>query len=428
MTQSRSAYGLRRWLYRSAWAAICLLFLLASVPGMAADGFSPLLKKGDAVDWWFVFKFNSAAFPGCGGNADRVCLFGGAVQDYKTFGQQYVYASSENEALQKGSDCAGDTVADPIGATFDEIYNGSLHYVVWNDQFYDDPSIKGCSGECDSPWGHSKGVLAWNDNGAGLVIQVTTPSWPGAGNARFPRKNDGNTLGCVSDDNVLFSQHFFSLRLTKDDLVKVLTALQNSSVVTDPTNQQIVSNGGPNDVQALVTALGTKSDSTIATIYTLSSGVQLISKPSHLNVPPWQMVSAELGGVPLRAATWWAVPKIYATTSTTPITCWDSSLGKPGPVEIATTGAWEGTKFGLTGGPGPNFNHAKIGVSTSGKTDYLIFGDMNQQGATLEKTQKCSSSQNGRGGLFYVLTSSTLSEDVTSLIAGGIAPTQAPAK
>jgi hypothetical protein len=34
---------------------------------MAADGPSPLLKKGDAVDWWFVFKFNGAAFPGCAG-------------------------------------------------------------------------------------------------------------------------------------------------------------------------------------------------------------------------------------------------------------------------------------------------------------------------------------------------------------------------
>ncbi len=193
------------------------------------------------------------------------------------------------------------------------------------------------------------------------------------------------------------------------------------------TNPQIVSNDGPSDVQALVTALGTKSDSTTARMDTLSSGVQLISKPSHLNVPPWQMVSAELGGVPLRAATWWAVPQIYTTTPTTAITCWDSSLSKPGSVEIATTGAWEGTKFGLTGGLGSNFNHAKIGVSTSGTANYVIFGDMNQQGAT-SKTQKCSSSQNGRGGLFYVLTSSKLFEGVTSLIAGGTAPTSAPTK
>jgi hypothetical protein len=113
------------------------------------------------------------------------------------------------------------------------------------------------------------------------------------------------------------------------------------------------------------------------------------------------LVSAELDGVSLRAATWWAVPRIYSTTATTEITCWDGTLHEPGPVQIATSGEWADTKFGLTGGyPGSNFNHAKIGVSTPGSVAYVIFGDLNQQGAT---SQKCSSSQNGRGGLFYVL-------------------------
>ena len=392
---------------------------------MAADGPSPLLKKGDAVDWWFVFKFNGAAFPGCAGDANRVCPFGGEILNHRVSGQQYVYASSENEKLQKGSDCAGDTVADPIGATFDEIYNGSLHYVVWNDQFYDDPIIQGCNRECRSPWGHSKGIVAWNDAGDGLVMQVTTPSWPGAGNASFPRQRDGNTLGCVHDNNVQFSQHFFALRLTKEDLVKVLEALRNASVVTDPTNPQIVSNGGPTDVQELVAILGTKSGSTRPTKDRLSSGVQLISKPSRLHVPPWQLVSAELDGVSLRAATWWAAPRIYTTTATTEITCWDSTLHEPGPVQIATSGEWADTKFGLTGGyPGSNFNHAKIGVSTPGSVAYVIFGDLNQQGAI---SQKCSSSQNGRGGLFYVLTNSQLFEGVNALIAGDTAPTSVPA-
>src|SRR5687768_7306797 len=65
----------------------------------------------------------------------------------------------------------------------------------------------------------------------------------------------------------------------------------------------------------------------------LSSGVQLISKPSKLHVPPWQLVSAALGGVSLRAATWWAAPKIPTTTASTPIACWDSALGRPGSVE-----------------------------------------------------------------------------------------------
>jgi hypothetical protein len=139
------------------------------------------------------------------------------------------------------------------------------------------------------------------------------------------------------------------------------------------------------------------------------------------------MVSSILGGIPLRTATWWASPEIYSTTSTTDIACWNNSLAKPGAVDIATTGHWAGKEFGLTGGLGTNFNHAKLGVSTSttGTDHYAIFGDMNQQGAT---SGTCSSSQNGRGGLFYVVDNAQLSSTVTSLIAGASAPTQAPAK
>jgi len=281
----------------------------------------PLLNAGHPVDWWFVFKFNSRAFPGCGGSATRTCPFGGTVQPYRAFGQQFVYASSEKSSLQKGSGCAGDTTADPLGATVDEVYNNDFHYVVWNDQFYDDPVIRGCTKECGSPWGHSKGMVAWNDAGNGFVVQVTTPSWPAAGSKKSPRQKDGNTLGCIKDDNVQVSQHFFALKLSKDDLVTVLTALHNASVVTDPTNPQIVNNGGPADVQKLVQNLGTRSDSKAVTKNTLSSGVVLISKPSGLHVPPWQMVSAVLGGVFLRTATWWATPMIYTTTASTSIAC-----------------------------------------------------------------------------------------------------------
>lgn len=134
------------------------------------------------------------------------------------------------------------------------------------------------------------------------------------------------------------------------------------------------------------------------------------------------MVSAVLGGVSLRTATWWANPKIYSTTNSTKMTCWNHTLGKPGSVAIATTGRWDGIEFGLTGGGGPNFNHAKIGVSTSGSHHYAIFGDLNQQGDV--SGQKCSSSQNGRGGLFFVIDNQTLFDNITNLIVGGTAPTK----
>lgn len=169
-------------------------------------------------------------------------------------------------------------------------------------------------------------------------MQVSTPSWPESGSPKFPRESDGNTLGCVRDNNVTFSQHFFALRLSKSDLVLVLQGLANASVVTDPENQQIVDNGGPSDVQTLVRALGKRSNSDSLVEGTLSTGVLFMSKPSNMNVPPWQMVSAQLGGVSLRTATFWAHPKIPTTADSSVPDCWDESLGTPGPVEIATSG------------------------------------------------------------------------------------------
>lgn len=322
---------------------LCSCVLLVSFVNPVFTGASdstqsiqPLLGKGSPADWWFAFKFNGKQFPGCAGDAQPACPFGGDVQ-HDDFGQsqQFVYASSENQKLTQGSVCLGDSdgaaVTDPLGATFAEIYNGDYHYVVWNDQFYEEPKISGCTKSCSSPWRHAKGVVAWDDDGNGLVIQVTTPAWPGSGNKDHPRAAGGNTLGCVSlDDDIGVAQHFFSLKLDKSDLLHVLAALSNASVVTNVSLAQLVNNGGPADVQAAVKILGVQSQSTTVENVTLSSGVQLISKPSNLNVPPWQLVSAELGGIDLRVASWWAYPAIPSTDKDTEISCWSDSLGKPG--------------------------------------------------------------------------------------------------
>lgn len=384
--------------------------LLAFTLARAAGAPSPLLANGRPVDWWFVFKFNSQSFPGCGGSAQRACLFGGTVQQYNHFSQQFVFASSDNGMLQQGGGCLGDTTADPLGATFNQVYKHKTFYVIWNDQFYGDPIASK-----SAPAGHSKGMLAWNKTGDGFVLQVSTPSWPASGSSRKHRKTDGNTLGCVKDNDVLVSQHFFALKLTKDDVVTVLKALENASVVTEPTSAQIVRNGGPPEIQAQVKGLGKHSSSKVALVTKLSSGVTLISKPSGLNVPPWQMVSALLGGEPLRVATWYSRPEIPTTTAHTKVGCWDDSLGLPGAVEIATSGTWTGNSIGLEGIPEANGNHAKIGVS-SGTHNYAIFGDMNQQGSL--SGPNCNSSQNGRGGLFYVVDNLPLFDSVRDLLKG----------
>jgi hypothetical protein len=389
---------------------LMMLFWTASLMAQSTAAPTPILKNGQPVDWWFAFKFNTESFPGCGVGAQRACIFGGTVQHYGEYSQQFAFASSADGTLQSGGGCLGDATIDPLGATFNQVCNGELFYVVWNDQFYGDPMDTE-----SAPAGHSKGVLAWDEDGNGFVLQVSTPSWPGSGSVAHPRRTDGNTLGCVKDDDVLFSQHFFALKLDKDDVVAVLQALQNASVVTDPANAQIVNNGGPADIQALVKTLGKISTSRKATSETLSSGVVLISKPSGLHVPPWQMVSAMLGGEPLRVASWWTAPEIPTTSATTEMGCWDKSLGTPGAVEIATTGTWGGKTIGLEGLDDPDGNHAKIGVS-AGVRSYAIFGDMNQQGAMTGRN--CASSQNGRGGLFYVVDDAQLFNSVRDLISG----------
>ena len=185
------------------------------------------------------------------------------------------------------NDCLGTTDNDPVGTTFDEVYNGHFYYVIWNDQFYNDPAIASCNGPaCGAPWGGSKGLLAWDDKGEGFVMQVSAPSWPASGSALHPRKTDGNTLGCVKDNNVTFSQHFFALRLTKADLINVLKGMRNASIVTDPKNLQVVNNGGPADIHGSRWSAWTKIDSgEYAPDCCLSSGVGFISKPSGFRYP-----------------------------------------------------------------------------------------------------------------------------------------------
>ena len=145
------------------------------MPKTSTLNLSPMVDKNHPVDWVFIFKFNAKNFPECDRGKDTSGIFGGTMRDYKgRYSQQYVFASSANPKLQKGKGCIGTSLTDPLGASFAQIYDNDCNYVLWNDQFYDAPIANG-----DSPWGHSKGALAWNDAGEGMVLQVSTPSWAG---------------------------------------------------------------------------------------------------------------------------------------------------------------------------------------------------------------------------------------------------------
>lgn len=155
----------------------------------------------------------------------------------------------------------------------------------------------------------------------------------------------------------------------------------------------------------------------------MSSGVKIITKPQALHVPAWQMVSA-LVEKPLRTATWWTYPSILSSEAGEP-GCWSSSMnGNPEEVQIAMSGQWQGTKFNLTGGLGTDYNHAKLGHSLNGSL--AIMGDMNQQGSYSPSLRSCSSSQNGRGGMFFVVDDVTLHAGLKEMMTGETAEYYGP--
>lgn len=408
-------------LFRVVWPLLLALLLgTQAVPSTAQPVTTPplpLAASNNPDDWVFAFKLNAGEFPTTGQLTN--CIFGGTPQGERS-SQAYAVARRRFTALITGPGLIGTSLADPVGATFNQIYRGPLNFVIWNDQFYRRPPIQGCGTSCGAPWGHSKGIIAWDEAGNGLMLQVTTPSWPASGSQTVPRQGDGNTLGCIeSTNNVLHIQHFFALKLSPADTAAVLDALANASVATDLSNPQLARLGGPVAIRSRASKLGVRSQSTSPTDSILSTGVRLISKPSRLHVPPWQFLSARLGGIGLRTATWWLPPRIPTTNAGQEIICWRSDLGTPGRVEVALDGSWAGKKISLKGGT----NHAKLGISIDGDRHYVIFGDLNQQGRL---TNKCNSSQNGRGGLFFVIDDVELHASMTQLMAGETAPLTIP--
>ncbi|CAE7181691.1 hypothetical protein AK812_SmicGene6409 [Symbiodinium microadriaticum] len=389
----------------------------------------PLLGDGFPVDWWFAFKPTAEAFPNC--SSQLTCEFGGDKSAFKSWSLQYVLASSKSgrtTAMSLHSDCLGNG-ADPVARTFAQVYSGiAANYVIWNDQFYGDPLLNvkpKCGRVCPAPWGHSKGVMAWGEDGTGFVMQVSTPDWPGSGSKSKTRKQ-GNTLGCCQADNIRVAQHFFALRLaTSYDTRLVLQALQRASVATDPSNNQLVKlSSGPADLASLAKQLGVVQQVAEPFLATLSvktarSQIRLLGKPSGLHVPPWHMVSSLLGGQPLRTATWWDRPEINSTRAGFVPGCWSSHFkSAPGEVQVALTGEWNGEKFSLRGNPSSKSNHAKLGVSLSG-TKLAVLGDMNEQGSLgMPGDEPCSASQNGRGGLFFVVEDDQLHTGLSALMRG----------
>jgi len=143
-------------------------------------------------------------------------------------------------------------------------------------------------------------VLAWNDDGDGVVLQVTTLGVAGlrqqevhAQERQYARLHQAAEQ-CSERAALLLRE------AQQDDVVHMLDALENSSVVTDVMPGGARHNGGPQEIKDRVKVLGQKSDSTEVKQFKLSTGILLVSKPSALHVPPWQMLSSVLDSVDLK--------------------------------------------------------------------------------------------------------------------------------
>ena len=109
---------------RSLVIVICILALHHLVS--AATPLGPLLAAHKPVDWWFVFKFNAATFPGDESMEPAPTIFGGTPTNYHGgFCLAYAYASSADSTLRMGTNYIGLSLNDPLGATFDQIYHGT---------------------------------------------------------------------------------------------------------------------------------------------------------------------------------------------------------------------------------------------------------------------------------------------------------------
>jgi hypothetical protein len=86
---------------------------------------------------------------------------------------------------------------------------------------------------------------------------------------------------------------------------------------------------------------------------------------------------------------------------------------RPGASEIATSGEDDHPLVSKAGS-----NHGKIGVSIERKALLDLWGHESAGSVT----GSCDSSQNGRGGLFFVVEDKVLTTDLTNLIGGDTAP------
>ena len=276
-------------------------------------------------------------------------------------------------------------------------------------------------------------MLAWNETARASSCRCRRRRGP-APAASVSRKS-GNTLGCVkTNNNLVASQHFFALKLNKEDLLEGAAGDAKRERRHRSDNRQIAQNGGPPEIRDAAEELGKKpheklrhkKPDDLKIIQTqLTADVMLISKPSNAERAA---LADGVGAARRRLRAHRHMVGLAADLLDQEVDQ-DRLLGghvevrqkSPGDVIIAKNGTFGGRPLGLIGGQ----NHAKVGVVTSGRTSFSIFGDLNQQGTINPVKGKCDASQNGRGGMFFVVKNDELFKTLSDMLEGEDEPFKA---
>jgi len=299
---------------------------------------------------------------------------------------------------------------------------------------------------CSSPYGHSKGALAYEESGTGFFLQGTTPNWPDPS-----QKSTYTPLGCQLDSNTDLSQSFLGLTLDADTFSEMAPYIEAARLCSTGTTSCRNGSAGhmidfnctseqtrAEDWSILDTAFsGTSTSDMHSSTYsgTTSGGVdfKLIAKAEADAIPPWLLVASELG-VDLGVSSWLDFNYGFASlcsgddySSATNQMCLVSddlgiSLNENGgavqSVENALAASFEINGVDLAWALWGEFtsiaSHAKFAIASEFDNPWFVSGDENNQGWSCSTS--CSGSQSGRGGLFFALNNSEVHASIYDML------------
>lgn len=182
---------------------------------------------------------------------------------------------------------------------------------------------------------------------------------------------------------------------------------------------------------------GTSTSSAVSSSTTIKTiggvDIKLYAHAEADNLPPWYLVAVDLG-VDLGVASWWDYNYGFASlcsgddysTATNQMCLVSETLGlslsETGgalqSVENAIAASFEINGVDLAWGLWGQFNsiasHAKYAIAADSDSNWVVSGDMNNQGWGCSTS--CSGSQYGRGGLFFSLQNEALHDSFYSML------------